>query len=189
MPPKNEFLGVTTLDSKKYMIIIVCMGLVILALAGGMIYLNSSVISRVVSPTATSEVKSVSTSAPDSATFKELLATDEAQKNDAKLADALSKNARLKMRLMCPLKILNVDYNTNELVAASILAHIQKYYTDTPVTNDWTPIYDRNQSAIHNFYWGNNQYTLIVFFNSAEFGTTNGIFDTVFQCWANLNNE
>jgi hypothetical protein len=172
----------------KYILIITILGVVILALGGGLIYTNSIANARVNSVDATLEAVRATKSTCDAALYREQIKNVEMECNSKDLADALSQAARLKMKLSCPMMIFDVDYSSDETVASDLKDFIRKVGGDLIESNDWNTVFGDPNPTLHRLY--SNQYMwAYVVYKSQNGRGTNAIFDLANSCWLDLSDD
>jgi hypothetical protein len=189
------------MNAKNHKIIITILGVLLLVLAGGLIYSILSTNSRVASlnyviyylgeqhkkeksewlATETTLATSV-----DQSEKKNEELTTKYQDTLTQLSKANDKASLMSTRLMCPSTIPFVDYTNDNTVAAAL----KEFTSDYKATDDhYEAVLKNAKISYHNLKSSRTQSFFIVFFEDKSNGRVNGVFDVLGQCWVNLNNQ
>jgi hypothetical protein len=186
------------MNSRTFIIIIVVFGVVILALAGGLISKNARLASikneldavNILHLKALENLTATQTALETSLTEKgkayDVLIKD-SRRTSADLEKASSEVSAFKARLMCSNTIPNVDYTDNITVSSAL----KEFSSDYAISDDfYYQAQGNNEKTFYHILKSKKYlYSYVVFFTDADLGTMNGIFDISNQCWRNLNNQ
>jgi hypothetical protein len=186
------------MNSKIYIGIIAILGVVILALAGGLISMNAKVASiqnekdavtilhKKVLENLTATHTALETSLAEKGKAYDVLMKD-SQMTSNELKKANTEVSALKIRLMCSNTIPNVDYTDNITVSSAL----KEFSSDYAISDDfYYQAQGNNEKTFYHILKSKKYlYSYVVFFKDANMGTLNGIFDISNQCWRNLNNQ
>ena len=172
----------------------------ILALTGGLIYTNSTVNARVTYVDATLDAVRTKKSTLEAALYREQIKNVEVECDSKKLADALGREARLKIQMSCPMIIPDVDYTSEETIASDLKDFIKQIGGDVIETNNWDTVFADPNPTIHRLYSGEYMWAYAVYKLDAGRGSNaifdlttgrglNAIFDLANGCWLDLGKE
>jgi hypothetical protein len=188
------------MDKKQNKTIIIVLAVLILVLAGGLIYSILSTNSKIASLNfviyyeGEKQKKEKSEFVATLTTLETLF--DQSKKTNEDLTmkyqDTLTqlsgvndKVSTMRTRLMCPSTIPFVDYTNDNTVAAAL----KEFTSDYKATDDHYEAVQKNAKiSYHNLKSSRTQSFFIVFFEDKSNGRVNGVFDVLGQCWVNLNN-
>jgi hypothetical protein len=189
------------MDVKNQKRIIIILGVLLLVLAGGLIYSILSMNSKIASLnyvifylgeqhkkdkaewTATETALETSV---EQTTKKYDNLTKKYQDTLSQLSSVDDKVSMMSTRLMCPSTIPFVDYSNDSTVAAAL----KEFTSDYKATDDHYEAVQKNAKiSYHNVKSSRTQSFFIVFFEDKTNGRVNGVFDVLGQYWVNLNNQ
>jgi hypothetical protein len=186
------------MNSRTYIVIIAVLGVVILALAGGLISLNAKVASiqneknavtilhkKVLENLTATKTALEASLAEEGEAYDVLI--EESQRTTNALEKANTQVSSLKARLMCSNTIPSVDYTDNITVSSAL----KEFSSDYAISDDfYYQAKGNNESTFYHILKSKKYlYSYVVFFTDGDMGTLNGIFDISNQCWRNLNNQ
>ncbi len=181
--------------------IIAILGVLLLVMAGGLIYSILSTNSKIASLNFViyyqgemqnkekSELTSTLAALKNTVQQAESKYEDLDKKNQdtlKQLSIANEKMSVMRDRLMCPSTIPRVDYTDNGTVSDAL----KEYTSDYKTTDDHYEAVQKNAKiTFHNLKSSRTQSFFMVYFADETNGRVNGIFDVLGQCWVNLNNQ